>query len=90
MQVSLIALSLLLSYSGAFTITPSSRISILSSSTELYNEADDSIDVEAEDVEPGTMRVAEIKSELDLRGVDYIDCFEKESLAQKLVQARAR
>jgi hypothetical protein len=25
-----------------------------------------------------------------LRGVDYIDCFEKESLAQKLVQARAR
>jgi hypothetical protein len=89
MQVSLIALSLLLSYSGAFTITPSSRISFLSSSTELYNEAD-SIDVEAEDVEPGTMRVAEIKSELDLRGVDYTDCFEKESLAQKLVQARAR
>lgn len=42
-----------------------------------------------EDEEPGTMRVAEIKSELDLRGINYSDCFDKESLAQKLVKARA-
>ena len=49
------------------------------------------IDTDNEDiVEPGTMRVSEIKSELDLRKVDYSDCFDKESLAQKLVQARAR
>ena len=48
------------------------------------------IDVDAEEEEPGTMRVKEIKAELDLRGVNYSDCFDKESLAQKLVQARAR
>lgn len=42
-----------------------------------------------EEEEPGRMRVLEIKSELDLRGVDYSDCFDKENLAQKLVQARA-
>ena len=42
-----------------------------------------------EDEEPGKMRVAEIKSELDLRGITYSDCFDKESLAQKLVKARA-
>lgn len=53
---------------------------------------DDRLDDDSDDdyAEPGTMRVAEIKSELDLRGVDYSDCFDKESLAQKLVQARAR
>lgn len=40
----------------------------------------DSIDVdfeEEEEAEPGRMRVAEIKSELDLRGIDYKDCFDK-------------
>ncbi len=42
-----------------------------------------------DEAEPGTMRVAEIKSELDLRGVSYSDCFDKESLAQRLVEARA-
>jgi hypothetical protein len=55
-----------------------------SNNDEIIN---DNVDDSAE---PGTMRVAEIKSELDLRGVDYSDCFDKESLAQKLVQARAR
>jgi hypothetical protein len=49
------------------------------------NEIDDD-----EDAEPGTMRVAEIKSELDLRGINYSDCFDKESLANKLIEARAR
>ena len=47
-------------------------------------------DEDYDEVEPGTMRVAEIKSELDLRGIDYSDCFDKESLAQKLVKARSR
>ncbi len=56
------------------------------------SSSDATIDVDYEDeeeVSPGTMRVAEIKSELDLRGVSYADCFDKESLAQRLVHARA-
>mmetsp|Transcript_29890 Transcript_29890/g.88835 ORF Transcript_29890/g.88835 Transcript_29890/m.88835 type:complete len:165 (-) Transcript_29890:482-976(-) len=44
---------------------------------------------EDEDEEPGKMRVSELKAELDLRGVDYSGCFDKESLAAKLLQARA-
>ena len=58
--------------------------------TRIFAESSDVIDVEAEEEEPGTMRVSEIKSELDLRGIDYSDCFDKESLAQKLVEARAK
>jgi hypothetical protein len=44
---------------------------------------------EGEVVEPGKMRVSEIKSELDLREVDYSDCFDKESLVERLSRARA-
>lgn len=44
---------------------------------------------ENEEIEPGKMRVAEIKAELDLRGIDYSDCFEKESLMERLEEARA-
>ena len=54
--------------------------------------SDDAIDVESDDVddtEIGTMRVSELKSELKLRGIDYSDCFDKESLARKLRDARA-
>ncbi len=40
-------------------------------------------------VEPGTMRVSEIRSELEMRGIDYFDCFDKESLAERLIEARA-
>lgn len=69
-----------------------STTSSTSTTTALYaaGEADD-IDIDdAEEVSaPGTMRVAEIKSELELRGIIYSDCFDKESLAQKLVRARA-
>lgn len=69
-----------------------STTSSTSTTTALYaaGEADD-IDIDdAEEVAaPGTMRVAEIKSELELRGIIYSDCFDKESLAQKLVRARA-
>jgi hypothetical protein len=46
-------------------------------------------DDENEPVEPGKMRVSEIKSELQLREVDYSDCFDKESLVERLNQARA-
>ena len=41
-----------------------------------------------EEVEPGKMRVSEIKAELNLRKVDYSDCFDKESLAARLANAR--
>lgn len=34
------------------------------------------------------MRVTEIKSELSLRAVDHSDCFDKESLVQRLREAR--
>lgn len=44
---------------------------------------------EEEEAEVGSMRVSEIKSELNLRAVDYSDCFDKESLALKLREARA-
>jgi len=52
---------------------------------DMGNEDED----EDEDEEPGKMRVSELKAELDLRGVDYSGCFDKESLAAKLLQARA-
>ena len=42
-----------------------------------------------EDDQVGTMRVSEMKSELNLRGIDYSDCFDRESLSKKLREARA-
>ena len=39
--------------------------------------------------EPTNMRVAQIKAELKERRINFDDCFDKESLAEKLVQARA-
>ena len=43
-----------------------------------------------EEVEPGKMRVSEIKAELELRSVSYEDCFDKESLVARLESARAQ
>ena len=43
---------------------------------------------EEEEVEPGKMRVSEIKAELEMRGIPYADCFDKESLAVRLKEAR--
>jgi hypothetical protein len=45
-------------------------------------------DDDDDDVEPGKMRVAEIKAELFLRNISYADCFDKESLVQRLRKAR--
>jgi hypothetical protein len=42
-----------------------------------------------EEVPPGQMRVSEIKAELDLRQISYTDCFDKESLVERLTEARA-
>ena len=47
------------------------------------------VDGDDEEVEPGKMRVSEIKSELDMRGIKYTDCFDKESLVERLQEARA-
>ena len=62
-----------------------------SSSIELYDgifpdETDEYDD--DDDAEPGKMRVAEIKAELFLRNIAYADCFDKESLVQRLRKAR--
>ena len=55
-----------------------------SSSSEPIVEDDDE-----DETEPGKMRVSEIKAELDLREVAYKDCFDKESLIQRLQDARS-
>lgn len=57
-------------------------------SEEEYQALQDDNDDEEEQVPPGQMRVSEIKAELDLRGISYADCFDKESLAERLTEAR--
>jgi hypothetical protein len=57
--------------------------------TDDDDDDDDDDDEEEEEVEPGKMRVSEIKAELDLRNISYKDCFDKESLVQRLQDARA-
>lgn len=83
---------------SAFT-TPIYRHPIVTS-TQLCDSNDDdkppievvtNLDYEDDaekDVKPGKMRVSEIKAELDIRGIDYTDCFDKESLATRLRSAR--
>ena len=55
----------------------------------MVDEIDAEFEDDDEDEEIGTMRVSELKSELKLRKVDFSDCFDKESLAKKLRDARA-
>jgi len=43
-----------------------------------------------EQAEPGQMKVSEIKSELDLRKVKYGDCFDRQSLEERLNEARSQ
>eukprot|EP00581_Thalassiosira_minuscula_P006679 CAMPEP_0183703034 /NCGR_PEP_ID=MMETSP0737-20130205/930_1 /TAXON_ID=385413 /ORGANISM="Thalassiosira miniscula, Strain CCMP1093" /LENGTH=216 /DNA_ID=CAMNT_0025929731 /DNA_START=29 /DNA_END=679 /DNA_ORIENTATION=+ len=38
---------------------------------------------------PGQMKISEIKSELDLRKVSHSDCFDRESLELRLIDARS-
>ena len=59
------------------------------SAARVADDDDDDDDEEEEVVEPGKMRVSEIKAELDMRGINYKDCFDKESLQQRLSDARA-
>lgn len=56
--------------------------------SSIYSSSN-SIDDDDEIVEPGKMRVSEIKGELELRGIGFDDCFDKESLVKRLEDARA-
>lgn len=83
----------------AFVVVPHQRYlrqwhSVCYSSTSspdkgAENENADDDDDEEEEVEPGTMRVSEIKAELKMRGVKFDDCFDKESLVLRLQDARS-
>ena len=81
---------------NSFTISPFAS-SVRTFHTRLYekdvtievHDDDNDDDDDEEEVEPGKMRVSEIKAELDMRGVSYADCFDKESLATRLEEARA-
>lgn len=59
------------------------------SNTHFSISDDITLDVDGEVEEPGTMKTSEIKAELKLRGVDFRDCFDKQSLAQRLRDARS-
>ncbi len=54
------------------------------------NDDDDDDDDDDDLIAPGMMRVSEIKAELDLRKISYSDCFDKESLVERLQEARAK
>jgi hypothetical protein len=56
--------------------------------SSIYSSSN-SIDDDDEIVEPGKMRVSEIKGELELQGICFDDCFDKESLVKRLKDARA-
>ena len=58
-------------------------------SAEEYAALQNDDDEEEGEVPPGQMRVSEIKAELDMRGVPYADCFDKESLVERLTEARS-
>jgi len=47
-------------------------------------------DDDNEDEEVGKMRMMEIKAELKLRGVEFSDCFDKESMSNRLLDARCK
>mmetsp|Transcript_34415 Transcript_34415/g.50690 ORF Transcript_34415/g.50690 Transcript_34415/m.50690 type:complete len:211 (-) Transcript_34415:1851-2483(-) len=57
--------------------------------TSLYAIEIGPTDDDVEPPLPGQMQISEIKSELDLRKVDYKDCFDRESLERRLDEARA-
>jgi hypothetical protein len=65
---------------------------IIDPKIEVYTNGQDNDDDdngEEDEIAPNQMRVAEIKAELDLRDIRYDDCFDKESLARRLQDARA-
>lgn len=75
-----------------FTMFPNGGTTIVSTSassesdSEAVSSAKSSSDIPLEDIRG--MRLAEITAELRARGVSYADCFDRESLAKRLTQAR--
>jgi hypothetical protein len=73
---------------AAFVVSPLAvrqqrlKVPVLSSTSPINEDED-------EELEPGKMRVSEIKAELSMRGIDYMDCFDKESLVLRLNEAGA-
>lgn len=87
-HISCLALSALLHY-GAHGFVPSHLPTAVRFTKPLsmvveIGPTDDDVDPPL----PGQMKISEIKSELDLRGVSYKDCFERESLELRLNEAR--
>lgn len=90
------------SWSGiaaAFVVSPAAgrkqscrvQSAVYSSESPIHvgGSGSDDDDEDEEEVEPGKMRVSEIKAELDMRRVPYDDCFDKDSLALRLESARS-
>lgn len=71
---------------GRFVIISSSSATRFYSTT---SDEDANNDEYEEHFEPGQMRVSEIKAELSMRNVAFGDCFDKDSLVQRLHEARA-
>jgi hypothetical protein len=86
MKQFMLCLSLLVAFSiketAAFT-PPSFHPSTTRTARQNYSQ------LFASDKDISSMRVKEIKDELDSLNVSYKDCFDKDSLANKLRQARA-
>jgi len=59
---------------------------ILSSST---NHSDANEDCDDSLPEPSSMRIKEIKNELNDKGISFKDCFDKDSLVERLIDARS-
>jgi thioredoxin 1 len=72
--------------SGSTTIVATSA----SSESESYavSSSERNSDITVKDIQ--SMRLAEITAELSARGVSYADCFDRESLAKRLTQAREK
>lgn len=70
---------------GRHTLALSSR----QHASKVYMSSAPTDSDDGEEVEPDKMRVSEIKAELELRGVDWADCIDQDSLAKKLEEARA-
>jgi len=84
--------------SRCFSTTSSSHLSMTQEEPHTkFNlndqENDDDFEFESKEeedqAEPGMLQISEIKAELQLRGVNYSDCFDRESLEMKLRTARA-
>ena len=95
-SVKIMNLRLCFLLSMAFTrchgFVPTLRVSGLTRLVKLNesNDADnDPLGDDDDEIAPGKMRVSEIKAELEVREVDYSDCFDKESLVARLHESRA-